>query len=78
MMIANISVFSDHELLVETSEGKSGVFNIEPYLTLEAFEPLLDPSNFKEVRNGGYFIEWQCGADLSADTVEAHLEFRSP
>lgn len=25
--------------------------------------------------NGGYFVEWDCGADLSADTIEAHLQF---
>jgi hypothetical protein len=23
------------------------------------------------IRNGGYYIEWECGADLSADTIEA-------
>ena len=25
-----------------------------------------------KVFNGGYFVEWECGADLSADTIEAH------
>jgi len=24
-----------------------------------------------KVINGGYFTEWECGADLSADTIEA-------
>jgi hypothetical protein len=24
--------------------------------------------------NGRYFIEWDCGADLSADTIEAQLK----
>jgi hypothetical protein len=23
--------------------------------------------------NGGYFLEWECGADLSADTIEAKM-----
>jgi hypothetical protein len=27
---------------------------------------------FMKVSNGGYFVEWDCGADLSADTIEAH------
>ncbi|WP_280938426.1 hypothetical protein [Thioflexithrix psekupsensis] len=22
----------------------------------------------------GYFVEWECGADLSADTIEAHWQ----
>ena len=25
-----------------------------------------------QISNGRYFIEWSCGADLSADTIEAH------
>ena len=24
--------------------------------------------------NGGYFIEWECSADLSADTIEVQRE----
>ena len=24
-----------------------------------------------QISNGGYFIEWDCGADLSVDTIEA-------
>lgn len=27
---------------------------------------------FPKIHNGKYFIEWACGADLSADTIEAH------
>ncbi len=36
-----------------------------------AFERLRDPREFAKVTNGGYFVEWECGADLSADTIEA-------
>lgn len=25
-----------------------------------------------KVANGGYFVEWNCGVDMSADTIEAH------
>jgi len=34
------------------------------------FEALQNQSEFAKVINGGYFIECDCGADLSADTVE--------
>jgi hypothetical protein len=27
-----------------------------------------------KISNGGYFVEWNCGADLSADTIEARLK----
>jgi hypothetical protein len=34
---------------------------------------LQDTAEFMKVNNGGYFVEWQCGADLSADTIEAKM-----
>ncbi len=43
---------------------------MRPYLEYEAFEPLRDINEFTKVSNGGYFVEWNCGADLSADTIE--------
>ncbi|MDP1547488.1 MAG: DUF2442 domain-containing protein [Anaerolineales bacterium] len=71
MKIANILAQPDYTLKITTTEGLVGVFDVAPYLTLEAFEPLQNLNNFMHVLNGGYFIEWDCGADLSADTVEA-------
>jgi hypothetical protein len=46
-------------------------------LDYEAFEELRNPDEFTKVSNGGYFIEWECGADLSADTIEAGWVFAS-
>jgi hypothetical protein len=51
-----------------------GGFNVAPYLEFEAFAELKDVEEFNKISNGGYFIEWECGADLSADTIEAHLD----
>lgn len=42
-------------------------------MDLEAFEPLRAPFKFARVSNCGYFVEWASGADLSADTIEAHI-----
>jgi len=44
---------------------------LAPYLQDEAFEALRNQSEFAKVINGSYFVEWDCGADLSADTIEA-------
>ena len=41
------------------------------YLAFETFAPLRDPCVFAKVMNGGYYVEWDCGADLSADSIEA-------
>jgi hypothetical protein len=52
-------------------DGRIGKFHISPYLEYETFEALRDHSEFLKIFNGGYFVEWDCGADLSADTIEA-------
>ena len=58
-------------LTVVAKDGRVGQFDVSPYLQDEAFEALQNPNEFKKVINGGYFIEWDCGADLSSDTIEA-------
>lgn len=58
-------------LRVISEDGRAGVFNVRPYMESEAFRALKDPAAFKQVLNGVYYIEWCCGADLSADTIEA-------
>ncbi len=74
MRIASITANPDGTLTVVRDDGASGVFDVRPYLELEAFEELRDSAEFAKVRNGGYFIEWECGADLSADTIEARTQ----
>jgi hypothetical protein len=61
----------DGTLTVERDDGAVGVFDVRPYFELEAFEPLRVAEEFAKVRNRGYFVEWECGADLSADTIDA-------
>lgn len=58
-------------IVVHADDGRIGRFDIQPYLAYEAFEPLRDSNEFLKIKNGGYFVEWECGADLSADTIEA-------
>ena len=64
----------DTEGKIITEDGITGVFDVSPYLGLEAFIELRNQDAFRKVMNGKYFIEWDCGADLSADTIEAHLK----
>ncbi|MFI3138482.1 MAG: DUF2442 domain-containing protein [Methylococcaceae bacterium] len=58
-------------LSIVTDDGRIGSFNVSPYLKYEAFKDLQNPDEFMKVTNGEYFVEWDCGADLSADTIEA-------
>lgn len=61
-------------LSIVADDGRVGSFDVSPYLEYEAFEALKDHGEFIKVANGGYFVEWDCGADLSADTIEAEWQ----
>ncbi len=71
MRITKLKTLPNHVLSIFTDDGRIGHFNVSPYLEYEAFKPLRDQAEFNKVFNGGYFVEWDCGADLSADTIEA-------
>ena len=78
MTITEIRAERNWVLEVVADDGRRGRLDVKPYLADEAFETLRDPREFVKVSNGGYFVEWACGADLSADTIEAkwHVEER--
>jgi hypothetical protein len=72
MKIIEITPHLNWILTIVSEDGRKGDFDVGPYLHFEAFEDLKKVSEFMKVSNGGYFVEWNCGADLSADTIEAH------
>ena len=74
MRIIAINPLPNWILSIVAEDGRKGKFDVSPYLKFEAFEELRDIKEFMKVVNGGYFVEWDCGADLSADTIEANLE----
>ena len=78
MKIAEVIPKEDGILYVVAEDGRAGFFDVRPYLRSEAFMPLKDREAFARVRNGGYFVEWLCGADLSADTIEARWHVVAP
>ena len=71
MRIADIVPHEGYVLFVTAEDGQTGFFDVTPYLESEAFAPLKDRNEFQRIFNGRYFIEWDCGADLSADTIAA-------
>ncbi|MDD5673268.1 MAG: DUF2442 domain-containing protein [Chitinivibrionales bacterium] len=74
MKITALAPQPDWTLAIVTDDGRTGMFDVHPYLEYETFEALKDIAAFKKVSNGGYFVEWECGADLSADTIEARMK----
>lgn len=71
MKILKIAPKPNAILYVRAEDGRTGLFDVKPFLGAEAFKPLMDKREFERVRNGEYFVEWDCGADLSADTILA-------
>jgi hypothetical protein len=70
MRIMELHVEPNWMLSIVADDGRIGRFDVSPYLQYEAFEALRDHNEFAKVINGGYFVEWDCGADLSSDTIE--------
>jgi hypothetical protein len=77
MNIAEVIPQDNYVLYIKSEDGKTGLFDVKPYLGSEAFSPLKDKAEFERVHNGRYFVEWDCGADLSADTIQARWEVTS-
>lgn len=71
MNISEIIAKENYTLYIKAEDGKTGLFDVKPYLESEAFAPLKDKAEFERIHNGKYFIEWDCGADLSADTIQS-------
>jgi hypothetical protein len=78
MRIAQIYPKPNGILSIIAADGRRGEFDVRPYFEDEAFEELRRPGEFMKVYNGGYFVEWACGADLSADTIEARWRLVDP
>ena len=71
MKITTLGVEEHGILRVESEDGRTGLFDVRPYMNSDVFRALRDETAFRQVSNGSYYIEWSCGADLSADTIEA-------
>ena len=76
MKIKEVHSNPDYTLQIVADDGRIGIFDVTPYLKYEAFAELKNYTAFKQISNGGYFIEWDCGADLSADTIEARWQVK--
>lgn len=74
MIIKEVYPNKNYTLKIVSDDGRVGLFDASPYLEYEAFTGLNSIEEFSKIMNGEYFIEWDCGADLSADTIEAHLK----
>ena len=75
MIIQDVTPVKKGVLRVVAADGRSGVVDVEPFFESPVFSALKDWDAFIQLRNGKYYIEWTCGADLSADTLEARMKW---
>lgn len=75
MIIKEVIPLDTGILRMVADDGRVGTVDLSCYLDSPAFVPLTSKEEFVRIRNGNYFVEWDCGADLSADTLEACMKW---
>ena len=81
--VVTVTPRENYQLDVTLSNGKTGVFDLAPYLDSGVFRKLRDRDYFLQVRtlHGSSGIGWPGGLtapDLSADTLDAELKPATP
>ena len=72
-MLQNVTEFEilpEHKIKVVLSNGKSGIFDVEPYLDKGIFTELKDYNYFRNAHIEYGTITWQNGQDFSPNTIE--------
>ena len=69
LKVKKVKANNDYTLFVELSDGRTGIFDVKPYLTKGVFTELKDIQYFKQVRPFFCGISWPNEQDLSADTI---------
>lgn len=73
LKVIKVSANNDYTLSVELSDGRSGKFDVKPYLDKGVFKQLKDKNYFKQVKPFFCGIVWPDEQDLSADTIAYEL-----
>jgi len=74
--ITSVKPQEDYKLFLTFSNGKKGIFDVEPYLDKGIFKQLRDPAMFRTVSTDDYpTICWANGADLCPDCVYLGTKF---
>lgn len=63
-----------YRLFVRLSNGKSGYFDVSPYLEKGVFKQLRDHDYFEQVRTAFGGVAWPNQQDFSADTIEYEMQ----
>ncbi len=67
-------ILSDYKIKVTLSTGKTGIFDVTPYLDKGIFTELKDYNYFKRARIEFGTIVWPNEQDFSPETIEIKME----
>jgi hypothetical protein len=74
LKVKSVVANNDFTLFVELTDGRSGMFDMKPYLDKGVFTQLQDIAYFKQVKPLFCGITWPNEQDLSADTLAHELK----
>ena len=74
LKVLKVKPRNNYTLFVELSDGRSGYFDIKPYLDKGVFTELKDINYFKQVKPLFCGVVWPHEQDLSADTIAYELK----
>lgn len=72
--IISVDPLENKKVAVVFADGKSGVFDVSPYIKSDFFKQLNDDNYFKQVRLFFTGIGWPEGQDLGPDTIAHDLQ----
>jgi hypothetical protein len=74
--IKSVEPKNDYTLFLTFSDGRSGVFDVKPYLNGGSFcEELKNPVLFRSVKINDETVQWANGMDLCPDCVHKETRF---
>jgi hypothetical protein len=71
--VTRVSPLPDGKVFVEMADGRSGEFDVKPYMKSAFFAELSNEEYFARVRIVFKGIGWPGGQDLGPDTIAARL-----
>jgi hypothetical protein len=72
--VIDIEILSGYKIKVTLSNGKKGIFDVEPFLNRGVFQELKDYEYFKRARVEFGTVTWPNEQDCSPETIELRMQ----
>ncbi len=76
--VVSAKPLENYKLRIRLSDGKTGLFDVSPYLDKGVFHELKEPSYFRRVKVAFGGVSWPHEQDFSPETIEYELKEETP